>query len=136
MLSDLLSDLPLNINGHILSFSSVTGHAGTKVTLQFLNRLVHNRGTCFQDNALRRPLKWLLLKIHLLYLGVILTQPLFTVSTLCEHLAISRASLYRLIKKGRLEPLYIGSSTRFTQKEVDRFITHQQKQARRKEVGF
>jgi hypothetical protein len=35
MLSDSLSDLPLNINGHIMSFPSIKGHAGINVTFQF-----------------------------------------------------------------------------------------------------
>lgn len=136
MLSDSLSDVPLNINGHIMSFSSITGHAVTIVARQFLNYRVHNRDTCFQDNASRRPSVCQLLEMYLFYLRVILTQPLFTVTTLCECLAISRATLYRLIKKGEIEPIRIGSLTRFTGTEVERFLTRQQKQSRIKEVGF
>jgi excisionase family DNA binding protein len=136
MLSDSLSDLPLKINEHIMSFSSFNGHAGINSTFRFLNHLVHNRDTCFQDNASRRPSVWQLLEMYLLHLRVILTQPLFTVTTLCEHLAISRATLYRLIKKGDIEPTRIGTLTRFTGTEVERFLTRQQKQSRIKEVGF
>jgi excisionase family DNA binding protein len=62
--------------------------------------------------------------------------PLFTVTTLCEYLAISRATLYRLIKRGEIEPVRIGSLTRFTENEVNRYITRQQKQARSSEAGF
>jgi excisionase family DNA binding protein len=65
-----------------------------------------------------------------------LKQYIFTVKTLCNYLGISRATLYRLIQKGQLEPLHIGSSTRFTEIEVNNFITRQQKQSRIKEVGF
>mgnify|MGYP002655182484 CR=1 FL=1 len=65
-----------------------------------------------------------------------LTQHIYTVKTLCSYLGISRATLYRLIQKGQLEPLHIGSSTRFTENEVNSFISSQQKQSRIKEVGF
>jgi excisionase family DNA binding protein len=136
MLSDSLSDLSLKINRHIMSFSSIKGHAGTNSTFRFLNYRVHNRDTCFQDNASRRPSVWQLLEMYLLNLRVILTQPLFTVTTLCECLAISRATLYRLIKRGEIEPIRIGTLTRFTSTEVERFLTRQQKQSRIKEVGF
>ena len=63
-------------------------------------------------------------------------QNLYTVKTLCSYLCISRATLYRVIQRGDLEPLRIGSSVRFTESEVNNFITRQQKQSRIKEVGF
>ena len=69
-------------------------------------------------------------------LGTILNQHLYTVKTLCSYLSISRATLYRLIQQGKIEPIHIGSSTRFTESEVDRFLTRQLKQARIQEVGF
>jgi len=69
-------------------------------------------------------------------LGTILNQHLYTVKTLCSYLSISRATLYRLIQQGKIEPIHIGSSTRFTESEVDRFLTRQLRQARIQEVGF
>jgi excisionase family DNA binding protein len=106
-------------------------------TFGFGANLVHNVHGCSIENHPQRPFKEeLLLKIRFLNLGVILTQPLFTVSTLCKHLSISRATLYRLINKGEIEPIRIGSLTRFTDSEVERFLTRQQKQARIQEVGF
>jgi excisionase family DNA binding protein len=69
-------------------------------------------------------------------LGTILNEKLFTIKTLCEYLGISRSTLHRLIQQGRIEPFHIGSATRFTSAEVDRFITRQLKQARIQEVGF
>jgi excisionase family DNA binding protein len=69
-------------------------------------------------------------------IGTILNQHLYTVKTLCSYLSISRATLYRLIQQGKIEPIHIGSSTRFTESEVDRFLTRQLKQARIQEVGF
>ena len=106
-------------------------------TFGFCVFLFHNVLGCSIENHPQRPFKEvLLLKIRFLNLGVILTQPLFTVSTLCKHLSISRATLYRLINKGEIEPIRIGSLTRFTESEVERFLTRQLKQARSQQVGF
>ena len=133
MLSNLLSDSFTKTNKHLLQHDTQN-----KISLLgFSVTLVHNVLGCFPENHPQRPFKEvLLLKILLLNLGVILTQPLFTVITLCEHLAISRATLYRLIKKGEIEPIRIGSLTRFTESEVERFLSRQLKQARSREVGF
>ncbi len=133
MLSNLLSDLLKKTNKHLLQRDTRNKISpfGSGLTV------VHNDLGCSSWHHPQRPIKKvLLLKILLLNLGVILTHPLFTVTTLCEHLAISRATLYRLIKRGELEPLRIGSLTRFTENEVNRYITRQQKQARSSEVGF
>lgn len=133
MLSNLLSDSARKTKIHLLQLDT-----RNKISLFGSRRQVaHNGLGCSSWHHPQRPIKnVLLLKIHLLNLGVILTHPLFTVTTLCEHLAISRATLYRLIKRGEIEPLRIGSLTRFTEIEVSRYITRQQKQARRNEVGF
>ena len=133
MLSNLLSDSFTKTNKHLLQHDT-----RNKISLLgFGVTLAHNVVGCFPENHPQRPFKEvLLLKILLLNLGVILTQPLFTVITLCELLAISRATLYRLIKKGEIEPIRIGSLTRFTESEVERFLSRQLKQARSREVGF
>ena len=132
MLSNLFSDSFRFTYLHIMQKDTRNKLA----TFGFSDNLVHNVPGCFKRNHPQRPINVLLLKITLLNLGVILTQPLFTIRTLCEHLSISRATLYRLIKKGEIEPIHIGSLTRFTENEVDRFITRQLKQARSQEVGF
>lgn len=133
MLSNLLSDSAKKTKIHLLQLDT-----RNKISpFGFGLTLVHNDLGCSSENHPQWPIKKrLVLKNLLLNLGVILTHPLFTVTTLCEHLAISRATLYRLIKKGELEPLRIGSLTRFTENEVNRYITRQQKQARSSEVGF
>lgn len=133
MLSNLLSDSFKKTNKHIVQHDTRNKISlfGSGVTLS------HNGFGCSSWHHPQRPIKnVLLLKIHLLNLGVILTHPLFTVITLCEHLSISRSTLFRLIKNGEIEPVRIGSLTRFTENEVNRYITRQQKQARRNEVGF
>jgi excisionase family DNA binding protein len=63
-------------------------------------------------------------------------QTLYTIKTLCQYLSISRATIYRIIQRGELEPLRIGSAVRFTEIEVNRYLARQQKQARTNEVGF
>jgi excisionase family DNA binding protein len=133
MLSNLLSDSFTKTNKHLLQRDTRNKISlfGSGVTVS------HNGLGCSSWHHPQRPIKKvLLLKIHLLNLGVILTHPLFTVNTLCEHLSISRSTLYRLIKRGEIEPLRIGSLTRFAENEVNRYITRQQKQARSSEVGF
>jgi excisionase family DNA binding protein len=133
MLSNLLSDSFTKTNKHI-----VQRDTRNKLSpFGFGLTVVHNGHGCSSENHPQWPIKKrLVLKNLLLNLGVILTHPLFTVTTLCEHLAISRATLYRLINKGEIEPIRIGSLTRFTEKEVNRFLSRQQQQARAQEVGF
>lgn len=133
MLSNLLSDSAKKTKIHLLQIDT-----RNKISpFGFGLTLVHNDLGCSSENHPQWPIKKrLVLKNLLLNLGVILTHPLFTVTTLCEHLAISRATLYRIIKRGELEPLRIGSLTRFTENEVNRYISRQQKQARSSEVGF
>ncbi len=133
MLSNLLSDSFKKTDKYLLERDTrdKTSLCGSGVFV------VHNVPGCFSENHPQWPIKKrLVLKNLLLNLGVILTHPLFTVVTLCEHLAISRATLYRLINKGEIEPIRIGSLTRFTENEVKRFLTRQQNHGRAKEVGF
>ena len=39
---------------------------------------------------------------------------LFTINGACEHLAVSRSTLYRLIRDGKLTPVYIKGATRIS----------------------
>jgi excisionase family DNA binding protein len=133
MISNLLSDSFTKTNKHLLlrDTRNKISPFGSGVFV------VHNVLGCSSENHPQWPIKKrLVLKKLLLNLGVILTHPLFTVTTLCKHLAISRSTLFRLISKGEIEPIRIGSLTRFTENEVNRFLSRQQKQARSKEVGF
>jgi excisionase family DNA binding protein len=133
MLSNLLSDSFKKTNKHLLERDT----RNKLSPFGFGLTVIHNDLGCSSENHPQWPIKKrLVLKNLLLKLGVILTHPLFTVTTLCEHLAISRATLYRLINKGEIEPIRIGSLTRFTEKEVNRFLSRQQQQARAQEVGF
>jgi len=133
LLSNLLSDSFTKTNKHLL-------HRDTRNKISPFGSgvfVVHNVPGCSSENHPQWPIKKrLVLKKLLLNLGVILTHPLFTVTTLCKHLAISRSTLFRLISKGEIEPIRIGSLTRFTENEVNRFLSRQQQQARSKEVGF
>ena len=139
MLSDSLSDLfsnSINDSKNKYQFSTVNRHAKQIITFRIFAHLHHTDTGCFKMSQLkskilvchreRKEKKW----------KEKLTQYIYTVKTLCNYLGISRATLYRLIQKGQLEPLHIGSSTRFTENEVNNFITRQQKQSRIKEVGF
>jgi excisionase family DNA binding protein len=139
MLSDSLSDLfrnSVSYSKNKYPFSTLTRHAKRIITFRIFAPLTHTDIGCFKMSQLRSEVlvchqerkekKW----------KEKLAQHIFTVKTLCNYLGISRATLYRLIQKGQLEPLHIGSSTRFTENEVNNFITRQQKQSRIKEVGF
>ena len=63
-------------------------------------------------------------------------QQLYSAPQVCELLAISRATLYRLKSAGKIESLKIGSATRFTESAIDRFIKASQTASRENEVGF
>ena len=143
MLSDSLSDLfsnSINDSKNKYQISTINRHAKQIITFRIFAHLPHTDTGCFKMSQLRSEVlvchserkrkrnggKW----------EEKLAQYIYTVRTLCNYLGISRATLYRLIQKGQLEPLHIGSSTRFTENEVNNFITRQQKQSRIKEVGF
>jgi excisionase family DNA binding protein len=63
-------------------------------------------------------------------------QQLYSAPQVCELLAISRATLYRLKSAGKIESLKIGSATRFTESAIERFIKASQTASRENEVGF
>lgn len=48
--------------------------------------------------------------------------PLLTVKDACRHLAISRATLYRLMSEGRIRPIHIGAAVRFKADDLAAFI--------------
>lgn len=49
-------------------------------------------------------------------------NPLLTFDQAAEYLHVCRSSVYNLVGAGRLKPIHIGKSARFTQRELDRFI--------------
>ena len=136
MLSNLLSDLSRDSLRftylHIMQMDTRI----LNITKWIFEHLFHTVCSCFKMSQLKPRNLVCHLERMSTKLGTILNQKLYTVKTLCSYLSISRATLYRLIQQGMLEPLHIGSSTRFTESEVERFITRQQRQARSEEVGF
>ena len=48
--------------------------------------------------------------------------PLLTVAAACQHLAISRATLYRLMGEGTIRPVRIGGSVRFRPSDLEAFV--------------
>lgn len=53
---------------------------------------------------------------------------LLTVKEVCEYLNISKPTVYRLIKEGKLKPIKIGKSTRFEKEDIDKLIEELKKQ--------
>ena len=51
------------------------------------------------------------------------TPPLLTVPEACRHLAISRATLYRLMADGSIWPVRIGGSVRFRPSDLGAFVS-------------
>ncbi|SMO61070.1 transcriptional regulator, AlpA family [Balnearium lithotrophicum] len=49
-------------------------------------------------------------------------KKLLTVKEACEYLSISKATLYKLIKEGKIKPVKIGKSTRFDRQDLDRLV--------------
>ena len=47
---------------------------------------------------------------------------LLTVKEACEYLNISKATLYKLIKKGDLKPIKLSNATRFDVNDIEEFI--------------
>jgi len=132
MLSNLLSDSFIKTYLYIIQ-KATRNDIRTKCKFE---HLFHTVFSCFKMSQLKPRNLVCHLERMSRKLGTILNQKLYTVKTLCSYLSISRATLYRLIQQGMLEPLHIGPSTRFTESEVERFITRQQRQARSQEVGL
>ncbi len=52
---------------------------------------------------------------------------LLTVKEVCEYLNVSKPTVYRLIKEGKLKPIKIGKATRFEKEDIDKFINEQKR---------
>lgn len=48
--------------------------------------------------------------------------PLFTISELADYLQVSTATIYRLMHDGTLVGVRVGSSLRFTRKNIEDFL--------------
>jgi excisionase family DNA binding protein len=52
-------------------------------------------------------------------------EPLLTIQRVCELLAISKQTLYRLIAAGELSPTRVGERLRFEPADVRRYLERQ-----------
>jgi excisionase family DNA binding protein len=51
-----------------------------------------------------------------------MSDPLLDVNEAAEYLTVSRATLYREVKRGKLVAVKVGASTRFRRSELERYI--------------
>jgi|SRR5205809_496473 len=56
-------------------------------------------------------------------------EPLLTIGDVSQALNVSRATIYRLMEAGELEPVRIRSRTRFAPSDVQEFIERQREGA-------
>ncbi len=54
-------------------------------------------------------------------------KKLLTIKEVCEYLNVSKPTIYRLIKEGKLKPIKIGRATRFDKEDIDKFIEEQKR---------
>jgi excisionase family DNA binding protein len=54
-------------------------------------------------------------------------KKLLTIKEACEYLNLSRATIYKLIKEGKLTPIKIGRSTRLDKSDLDAFVESMKK---------
>jgi len=47
---------------------------------------------------------------------------LLTVNGLAEHLAVSRETVYRLVRRGDIRPVRVGERLRFLPRDVDAYL--------------
>ena len=62
--------------------------------------------------------KWLPAKVE-----KVMEQDLYTIDQACAQLAISRATLYRLIEEKQIARIKIGKSARISRQALDRFVS-------------
>jgi len=59
-------------------------------------------------------------------------KKLLTIKEACEYLNLSRATIYKLIKEGKLTPIKIGRSTRLDKSDLDAFVESMKKETKPK----
>jgi excisionase family DNA binding protein len=113
----------------------------------FLRSVTHkvaNRLNLYQTNnsRLRPPAfasdYWIyvLTQINLYRNAVSVNQQLLTIDEVATNLKVSRATIYRLISRGYLQRIKVGSSARFTERSVEQLIRRLETESREQEVGF
>jgi excisionase family DNA binding protein len=50
-------------------------------------------------------------------------ENLLTVNDVATFLAISRYSVYRMVRRGDLTPVYVGERLRFRPSEIERYLS-------------
>jgi len=79
---------------------------------------------------------YLLTQINLYRNAVSVNQQLLTIGEVATNLKVSRATVYRLITRGYLQRIKVGSSSRFTERSVEQLIRRLETESREQEVGF
>ena len=51
---------------------------------------------------------------------------LLTVNDLAQFLAVSRGTVYRLVRKGDLVPCYVGEGLRFRPEDIEQYLSRHQ----------
>ena len=67
--------------------------------------------------------KCAVVKRHRLRKHLMKENQLYTIAQACSKLAISKASLYRLIKNGEIPCIKIGKSSRISEQALERFVS-------------
>jgi putative molybdopterin biosynthesis protein len=49
-------------------------------------------------------------------------EKLYTIKEVAEMLRVSKVTLYRMMKDGKIQTVKLGRKTLFTEEELDRFI--------------
>jgi excisionase family DNA binding protein len=57
------------------------------------------------------------------------TPPLWTIDDVARRLAISRDSVYRLVRSGALSPLRVGERLRFRPEEIEQYLERRREKA-------
>jgi excisionase family DNA binding protein len=79
---------------------------------------------------------YVLTQINLFRNAVSVNQQLLTIDEVATNLKVSRATVYRLITRGYLQRIKVGSSARFTERSVEQLIRRLETESREQEVGF
>jgi len=61
--------------------------------------------------------------------GPEMTDEVMTIPEVAEYLKVTRQTIHRLMKDGKIKAFKIGRSTRILRSEIERFIQEQMKQS-------
>ena len=79
---------------------------------------------------------YVLTQINLYRNAVSVNPQLLTIDEVATNLKVSRATVYRLIARGYLQRIKVGSSARFTERSVEQLIRRLETESREQEVGY